>query len=47
MEDEENEHYLEATFKAYEGIHRYRLLEEWVNEVLPERVSPPRPDYLH
>jgi len=32
MDDNEEEKYLEATFRAYEGKHKYRLLEEWVME---------------
>jgi hypothetical protein len=46
MEENEDKKYLEATYKLYEGIHRYRLLEEWVMATLPERVMPARPDYL-
>jgi len=46
MEDKEEEKYLEATFKVYEGVHKYRMLEEWVMEALPDRVMPKRPDYL-
>jgi len=46
MAKNEEDKYLEATYKVYEGIHRYRLLEEWVTETLPERVKPTRPDYL-
>jgi len=29
---------MEATYKVYEGIHKYRMLEEWMLETLPPSV---------